>query len=486
MSHDINAVMQRAQEAARTYRNSTPADIAKFLDTIATEIENLGTDLIQTAMAESNLPEGRLTGERGRTCGQLRKFAQHVLEGSYVDAVIDQAMPDRQPFPRADIRRMNRPLGPIVVFGASNFPLAFSTAGGDTASALAAGCPVVIKGHPAHEKTSEMVFGAMQKAAADCGLPEGVVQHVSGNEFAIGKALLQHPATQGVGFTGSFTGGQALMRYAQERDQPIPVFAEMGSVNPVIFLADTLAKNGASLAASYAGSITLGVGQFCTNPGLLLAVENSALDEFQHALASALAEKGLERMLHLGIQENYQKKLKAVLKEKGVTTVHAPSEDVDVLEAPPALATVPASVFLDNPNLHEEIFGPFSLLVRCKDMNELRQVWQGLEGQLTTTIMATDSDLAQNADLLDIAEQVAGRVIFNGVPTGVEVCDAMIHGGPWPSTTDSRFTSVGTSAIQRWLRPVCYQDCPDTLLPAALKDANPLGIWRRVNGEWTK
>ncbi|MEZ4995862.1 MAG: aldehyde dehydrogenase (NADP(+)), partial [Saprospiraceae bacterium] len=453
---------------------------------IAAEIEHLGIDLIHTAMEESNLPEGRLTGERGRTCGQLRLFAKHVLEGSWMDAVIDKAMPDRKPFPRSDIRRMNRPVGPVVVFGASNFPLAFSTAGGDTASALAAGCPVVIKGHPAHPKTSEMVFGAMQKAAADCGLPEGVVQHVSGSEFALGQALVQHPATQGVGFTGSFVGGQALMRYAQERDQPIPVFAEMGSVNPVIFLPDTLAENGDQLAASYAGSITLGVGQFCTNPGLLLAVESPELDHFQQALAAALAEKGLERMLHLGIQENYQKRLKAVLKAKGVTTVHEPVEEVDVLEAPSALATVPADVFLDNPHLHEEIFGPFSLLVRCENIEQLSKVWQAVGGQLTTTIMGTDTDLEQHADLLDIAEQVAGRVIFNGVPTGVEVCDAMIHGGPWPSTTDSRFTSVGTSAIQRWLRPVCYQDCPDALLPNALKEANPLGIWRKVNGEFTK
>jgi NADP-dependent aldehyde dehydrogenase len=486
MSHDINAVMQRAQQAARTYRNTSPAEIAKFLETIASEIENLGPELIHTAMEESNLPEGRLTGERGRTCGQLRLFAKHVLEGSWMDAVIDKAMPDRQPFPRSDIRRMNRPLGPIVVFGASNFPLAFSTAGGDTASALAAGCPVVIKGHPAHPKTSAWVYSAMKKAAATCGLPEGTVQHVDGTDFAIGKALVQHPATQGVGFTGSFGGGKALMQYAQERDQPIPVFAEMGSVNPVIFLPDTLAKNGGQLATSYAGSITLGVGQFCTNPGLLLAVESPALDQFQEALAGALAEKGLERMLHTGIQENYQKKLKAVLKEKGVTTVHQPAEEVDVLEAPPALASVPASVFLDNPRLHEEIFGPFSLLVRCQSIEELGEVWQAIGGQLTTTLMGTDADLKEHAALLDIAEQVAGRVIFNGVPTGVEVCDAMIHGGPWPSTTDSRFTSVGTSAIQRWLRPVCYQDCPDALLPDALKDANPLGIWRKVNGEFTK
>ncbi len=486
MAQNINEVMQRAQQAALTYRNTSPADIATFLETIASEIENLGEPLVEAAMAEAHLPEGRIKGERGRTCGQLRLFATHVREGSWADAVIDTAMPDRTPFPRADIRRMNRPLGPIVVFGASNFPLAFSTAGGDTASALAAGCPVVIKGHPAHPKTSRMVFGAMQAAAKACGLPAGVVQHVEGSEFAIGQALVQHPATQGVGFTGSFGGGQALMRYAQEREQPIPVFAEMGSVNPVIFLPDTLQANAAQLASQYAGSITLGVGQFCTNPGLLLATESPALGQFEQALGEALSEKAADQMLHEGIKANYQKKLDAVLQEAGVKTVHEPAQDVATLEAPPALASVSGADFLENPKLHEEIFGPFSLLVRCKDMAQLKAVWLAVGGQLTTTIMGSDQDVKDHADLLPIAEQIAGRVIFNSVPTGVEVGHAMVHGGPWPATTDGRFTSVGTSAIQRWLRPVCYQDCPDALLPAALQNSNPLGIWRKVDGEWKK
>lgn len=486
MTQDINAIMQRAKAAAQVYRNAEPEAIAKFLETIADEIEAIGAELIKTAMAESNLPEGRLTGERGRTCGQLRLFAQYVRGGSWADAVIDTAIPDRTPFPRADIRRMTRPLGPIVVFGASNFPLAFSTAGGDTASALAAGCPVVIKGHPAHPKTSELVFGAMQKAADACGLPEGVVQHVGGSAFSIGQALVQHPVTQGVGFTGSFTGGQALMKYAQEREQPIPVFAEMGSVNPVLFLPDTLAQSGAQLAAQYAGSITLGVGQFCTNPGLLLAIEGAELDTFVEALGSELSQKAADKMLHEGIHNNYQKKLRDILQEKGVTTVHEPVEDVAVLEAPPALATVQAADFLDNPKLHEEIFGPFALLVKCGDFDQLLEVWKAVGGQLTTTIMGTSKDLNDYDQLLPVAEEIAGRVIFNGVPTGVEVGHAMIHGGPWPATTDSRYTSVGTSAIRRWLRPVCYQDCPDHLLPAALQNGNPLGLWRKVNGEWTK
>lgn len=486
MTQDINAIMQRAKAAAQVYRNSEPEAIAKFLESIADEIEAIGTDLISTAMAESNLPEGRLTGERGRTCGQLRLFAQYVRGGSWADAVIDKAMPERTPFPRADIRRMTRPLGPIVVFGASNFPLAFSTAGGDTASALAAGCPVVIKGHPAHPKTSELVFGAMQKAAKACGLPEGVVQHVGGSAFSIGQALVQHPLTQGVGFTGSFTGGQALMQYARERDQPIPVFAEMGSVNPVLFLPDTLTQSGTQLAAQYAGSITLGVGQFCTNPGLLLAIEGAELDAFVETLGAELSQKAADRMLHEGIHNNYQKKLKAILQEKGVTTVHEPATDVAVLEAPPALATVKAGDFLENPKLHEEIFGPFALLVQCADIDQLQEVWKAVGGQLTTTIMATDKDLETYDQLLPIAEEIAGRVIFNGVPTGVEVGHAMVHGGPWPAASDSRYTSVGTSAIRRWLRPVCYQDCPDHLLPAALRNANPLGLWRKVDGEWTK
>lgn len=486
MSQDIDKVMQRAKSAAQTYRNCEPETIAHFLETIADEIEALGPDLIQTAMAESNLPEGRLTGERGRTCGQLRLFASFVRSGDWADAVIDTAMPERQPFPRADIRRMARPLGPIVVFGASNFPLAFSTAGGDTASALAAGCPVVIKGHPAHPKTSELVFSAMEKAAAACDVPDGVVQHVGGSAFSLGQALVQHPATQGVGFTGSLAGGQALVRYAQERDQPIPVFAEMGSVNPVLFLPDTLQQNGDQLAAQYAGSITLGVGQFCTNPGLLLALESEALDSFVHTLGNEFSRKAADRMLHEGIHNNYQSKLKSILQERGVTTVHEPASDVAELEAPPALATVQGADFLDNPNLHEEIFGPFALLVRCSDKAELITVWQAIGGQITTTIMGTAKDLDDHNDLLPIAEEIAGRVIFNGVPTGVEVTHAMIHGGPWPATTDSRFTSVGTSAIQRWLRPVCYQDCPDHLLPPALRNSNPLGLLRKVNGEWTQ
>lgn len=486
MTQDINAVMQRAKAAAQVYRNAEPEAIAKFLETIADEIEAIGSDLIHTAMAESNLPEGRLTGERGRTCGQLRLFAAYLRDGSWTDAVIDTAIPDRKPFPRADIRRMNRPLGPIVVFGASNFPLAFSTAGGDTASALAAGCPVVIKGHPAHPKTSELVFGAMEKAAKTCGMPEGVAQHVGGSAFSIGQALVQHPVTQGVGFTGSFGGGQALVKYAQEREQPIPVFAEMGSVNPVLFLPDTLAKNGAQLAAQYAGSVTLGVGQFCTNPGLMLAVEGEELDSFVSALGSELAQKAADKMLHEGIHSNYQQKVSAILKEKGVTTVHEPANDVAVLEAPPALATVVAADFLENPKLHEEIFGPFALLVKCSDIDQLIKVWKAAGGQLTTTIMGTDKDLEDYDQLLPIAEEIAGRVIFNGVPTGVEVGHAMVHGGPWPATTDSRYTSVGTSAIRRWLRPVCYQDCPDQLLPAALRNANPLELWRKVNGEWTR
>ncbi len=475
--------MQDAATAFSAYQKTSPGNRAVFLETIAANIESLGDALIAKASEETNLPAARLTGERGRTTMQLRMFAQMLREGSWVEASIDTAIPDKAP-PKPDLRKMLLPLGPVVVFGASNFPFAYSTAGGDTASALAAGCPVVVKGHPAHLQTSIMVAEAIQKAIESCGMPANTFQHVIDSSFEAGKALVQDPNTTAVGFTGSFTGGKALYDYAAARKNPIPVFSEMGSINPVVFLPDTLEKNAESLAKQYAGSITLGMGQFCTNPGLLIAVASDALDQFLQKLAKEFEPVLPAKMLHKGIHKAYVEKMQAALNEKGVKLVAKANAVAGEMEAQPSLATVDGTVFLNDPLLHEEVFGPYSLMVICKDMNELEAVWRSLAGQLTTTIMGTDKDLADYRSLLDIAPSIAGRIVFNGVPTGVEVCPSMMHGGPFPASTDSRFTAVGINGVKRWVRPVCYQNCPPALLPDALKEGNPLKIWRLVNNEW--
>ena len=479
----IDLVMQRAAEAYKGYQKVSPENKALFLETIADNIESLGDGLIKQASEETNLPAPRLTGERGRTTMQLRMFAQMLREGSWVEASIDTAIPDKTP-PRPDLRKMLIPLGPVVVFGASNFPFAYSTAGGDTASALAAGCTVVVKAHPAHLQTSVMVDGAIQKAIQTCGIPAFTFQHITDTSFESGKALVQHPATGAVGFTGSFTGGKALYDYAAARRNPIPVFSEMGSINPVIFLPDTLKINAETLAKQYAASITLGMGQFCTNPGLLIAIEDEGLDQFLQNLSKEIESVAPAKMLHAGIHKAYGEKMQAALQEKGVKLESQSITTPGSLEALPSVATVDGNTFLQNPLLHEEVFGPYSLLVKCKDLEELKAVWRSLAGQLTTTLMGTDKDFIEHSSLLDIAPSIAGRIAFNGVPTGVEVCPSMVHGGPFPACTDSRFTAVGINAVKRWVRPVCYQNCPAYLLPDALKDENPLDIWRLVNNKW--
>jgi NADP-dependent aldehyde dehydrogenase len=384
---------------------------------------------------------------------------------------------------------MFQPMGPVVVFGASNFPFAYSTAGGDTASALAVGCPVIVKAHPAHIKTSTLVSSAIQKAIADCKMPQYVFQHVSAteismNEIDLGKALVQDEAIAAVGFTGSRIGGRALLDYATARKNPIPVFAEMGSVNPVILLEDIITTQAESIATQYAGSITLGVGQFCTNPGILIGIQSKALNDFAHHLANAMKAYTPASMLHAGIQAAYLKNSTAAMEQKGVCLYTDKNPDAE--NAYPVLATVDGASFLANPLLSEEVFGPYSILVQCKDMNELKTVWTSLHGQITTTIMGTDKDLHDNKSLLDKAFLHAGRVVINGVPTGVEVCDSMVHGGPYPASTDSRFTAVGVKAVKRWLRPVSYQNWPDQLLPEALQNANPLKIWRSIDGQLSK
>lgn len=483
---EINQVMQQAQTAFEAYQKTSVEEKSIFLETIATEIEALGDELLLKASEETNLPLPRLTGERARTTGQLRMFAGMLREGSWVEASIDTALPDRQPLPRPDLRKMLVPLGPVVVFGASNFPFAYSTAGGDTASALAGGCSVVVKAHPAHAETSELVYSAIKKAIATCNMPEHIFQHVHGTSFESGKALVQADDTAAVGFTGSTGGGLALLKYASERKKPIPVFSEMGSTNPVVFLPDTLNKNAAELAAQYTGSITLGVGQFCTNPGLMLAIESEGLHHFINALGEGIEAVKPAKMLHAGIHAAYEKKSAAALEQAGVTEIRKSATAAADIEARPVVASVSAETFLQNPLLHEEVFGPYSLMVICRDEQELIKILKSVSGQLTTTVMGTDDDFASHPLLLQLLPTIAGRVLFNGVPTGVEVCASMVHGGPFPATTDSRFTAVGTNAVKRWVRPVSFQNCPDTLLPLALQQANPLGIWRLFDGEWKK
>ena len=480
---NITKATQNAAFAFETYSKLTATKRAEFLETIANNIEALGDELLNVANKETNLPLPRLTGERARTCFQLRMFANMLRKGDYVDATIDTAIPDKTP-PKPDVRQMLYPLGPVVVFGASNFPFAYSTAGGDTASALAAGCPVIVKAHPAHLQTSTLVAEAIQQAIKSNAIPEHTFQHITETDFSAGKALVQDENIAAVGFTGSRTGGRALYDYASARKNPIPVFAEMGSVNPVVLLEGALTANAETIAKNYAGSITLGMGQFCTNPGILIGVKSDALTLFANHLANELNQVAVAPMLHEGIQSAYFKNSTHALSQTSITclTKNTPIANA----ASPVLTTVEASVFLANPDLAEEVFGPYSILVQCENHAQLVEVWKSIKGQISTTIMGTDNDLASNKNLLEIATSIAGRVLLNGVPTGVEVCDSMVHGGPYPASTDSRFTAVGVKAVKRWLRPISFQNWPDQLLPSYLQNKNELGIWRTINGEFTK
>lgn len=471
----IEEIMQRSKAAFEVYSKTTPAQRAQFLLGIAEQIEAKREQLAAKAHEETHLPLPRLNNEITRTTSQLKMFAAYIAEGSWVAAAIDN-LPSKP-----DTRKMLVPIGPVIVFGASNFPFAFSTAGGDTASALASGSSVVVKGHSAHAGTSLLVNDAIQEAIRLSGLPEHTLQHVLGPGSTTGKELVMHPHTTGVGFTGSFSGGTALLRYAAEREKPIPVFAEMSSINPVVLLPDTLTQNAEALAKKLAGSITLGMGQFCTNPGLLVGLKSPALEEFLSKLGEEVSLVTPQPMLHEGIHANYTQGLAEMLSLKGIDIIY---KGTSASAPTPAIASVNAADFLNIPHFREEVFGPFSLLVVCADKAELTNVLQSLKGQLTATIMATDKDLAAHGDIITLQTSLAGRVIINEVPTGVEVNSSMVHGGPFPATSDARFTSVGTSAIQRWVRPVCFQGFPDALLPEELQNANPRGIWRTVNNEW--
>ncbi len=481
-SDEINTTANLAAKAFKEYSKKSGKEKALFLNTIADEIEALGDELLQVYSSESGLPNGRAMGERGRTIGQLRAFANHITEGNWVDASIDTAQPDRQPIPKTDLRKMNVALGPVVVFGASNFPLAFSTAGGDTASALAAGCPVIVKSHPMHAGTGEMVASAVIKAAEKTGMPNGVFSNLNSSGIEVGQELVKHPKVKAVGFTGSIKGGRALFDLATKREEPIPVFAEMGSVNPVIMLPNALNNKAADWAKTYAGSITLGSGQFCTNPGLLLGIKGEGLTTFANVLSEEIVKIEPSCMLHPNIYGAYENNKATALEQSEVNILADYNSDVESNYARQTVSKVKGSTFLENPTLHNEVFGPFSMLVECENEAQLEEVINNLEGQLTGTIIADEDELSNSSNIIDALQNRVGRIIFNGVPTGVEVCPSMLHGGPYPASSDSRFTAVGVDSIKRWVRPFSFQSWPNELLPDELKNENPLGISRLVNG----
>ncbi|HUH45635.1 MAG TPA: aldehyde dehydrogenase (NADP(+)) [Arenibacter sp.] len=482
---EVDRAVEKATRAFETYGAFSGKQKAAFLNAIADNIEALGDKLIAVYVRESGLPEGRAMGERGRTMGQLRAFASLLEEGSWLEATIDTAQPTRQPLPKVDLRKMLLPIGPIAVFGSSNFPLAFSTAGGDTASALAAGCPVIVKSHPMHAGTGELVASAIIAAAKKTGMPDGVFSNLNSSDLEVGQLLTMHPNIKGVGFTGSTTGGMALYRLAGQRKEPIPVFAEMGSINPVVLLPAALAENGKTWATAYAASITQSAGQFCTNPGLILGIKGAELSDFITFLGSEIEKIDPTCMLHPRIHEGYEKGKKELSAQPNINKVADINENLSPNYAGQRILTVNAADFLGNPILHREVFGPFSIVVQCTDKAELLAVIQKLEGQLTGTLLGTESEIVDYPDVISGLMQKVGRIIFNGVPTGVEVCPSMLHGGPFPATTDSRFSSVGTSAIKRWVRPVTFQNWPAELLPPSLQNSNPLGIMRLVDGEHT-
>lgn len=483
---EINEAVSLAQEAFVVYRALSGERKANFLEAIADEMEALSDELITVYMNESGLPEERAIAERARTTHQLRMFAELVREGSWVEARIDTAIPDRKPNPKVDLRKMNIGIGPIVVFGASNFPLAYSTAGGDTASALAAGCPVIVKGHPMHAGTSELVAGAVIRAAEKTGMPNGVFSNLNSRGVEVGVELVKHSDVKGVGFTGSIRGGRALLDLAAKRKEPIPVFAEMGSINPVVLMPNYLRANVASIAKQYADSIMLGTGQFCTSPGLILGIKSDDLTAFMDELGIEITRIKPSCMLHPTIATNFESGKVKLLQQDGTKIVNHSIKSSEPNYAQQAIATVDGITFLNNPTLHEEIFGPFSLVVQCDDLDQLTRILEGLEGQLTGTLLSEEAEIAEHPEIIRALQDRVGRMIFNSVPTGVEVCPSMFHGGPYPASTDSRFTAVGTDSIQRWVRPVTYQNWPNALLPDALKNENPLDISRKVDNHDTR
>jgi NADP-dependent aldehyde dehydrogenase len=485
---EIDAAARAAERAFEPYAALAPGRRAEFLRAIAQQILALGDRLLERAGAETGLPSARLESERARTVSQILLFAGLIEEGSWVGARIDRALPDRKPQPRPDIRRMLVPLGPVAVFGASNFPLAFSVAGGDTISAFAAGCPVVVKAHPGHPGTSDLVASAIRTAAREARMPEGVFGMVHGLSPEVGITLVTHPAIRAAGFTGSLAAGRTLFDAAALRPDPIPVYAEMGSSNPVFVLPGAIAERSAAIARGLAASVTQGAGQFCTNPGLVFVVDSPAASAFLKETGDCLEATPPGTMVHAGIKSSYDRDLAAAARIEGVSIAARASGSGPhpATEAAAALLLTDARSWSENARLSGEIFGPATLAVRCASRPEMLQLARALHGHLTATIHATDKDLAEFSELVPILRRRVGRLVFNGFPTGVEVCHAMHHGGPYPATTDARATSVGTAAIERFARPVCYQDFPQGALPEELADANPRGIWRLVDGGLTR
>ncbi len=484
---EINRSLELAAQAFPILRESAPHVVAGFLEAIAAEIEALGEQLIEQAAAEAGLGRNRLLSERARTVDQLRLFASLVNDGSFVDARIDPALPDRKPAPRPHLARMLVPVGPVVVFGASNFPLAFSVAGGDTASALAAKNPVVVKGHPAHPGTSELVAGAIVRAVQKSGLPEGTFSLVNAVDPAVSMSLVRHPLTKTVAFTGSQRAGRAIFDAAAQRPEPIPAYVEMGSINPVFLLPGALEEQGDKLAQGLATSVNLGVGQFCTCPGLILALDDKAFSSFRDKLGQAFELAVPATMLHPGILSGYEKSVSQVGSIAGVKKKQSTQPaDPGKTEATPVLFETDPATWLANDALSHEVFGPSTILVRGQSEEELLRVAESLPGTLTATVHGTPQDLKNHRKLVAVLETKCGRLIFNGQPTGVEVSHAIHHGGPYPATADPKFTSVGTAAILRFLRPICFQNFPDEALPPELQDENPRKIWRTIDGQFTR
>ncbi len=465
----VDAAARAAEEAFWSFGYSTDAERAALLNAIADEIEARADAITEIGTSETGLPEARLQGERGRTTGQLRLFADHIGKGDYLDRRHDEALPDRQPLPRPDLRMLQRPVGPVAVFGASNFPLAFSTAGGDTAAALAAGCPVIVKGHSAHPGTGEIVAQAIEAAIGGCGVHPGVFSLIQGGKRDVGTTLVQHPLVRAVGFTGSLAGGRALFDLCAARPEPIPFFGELGSVNPMFLLPEALKARGGDIAAGWAGSLTMGAGQFCTNPGIAVVIDGPEADAFTDAASSALEPVGAQTMLTDGIASAYRAGRDRVAGTTGVREVL--TSVCDLRNATPYLFATTGAEWLANEVLGEEVFGPLGLIVRVADADEMLAIAHSLQGQLTCTLHLDDGDTELGRRLMPVLERKAGRVLANGYPTGVEVCDSMVHGGPYPASTNFGATSVGTLSIRRFLRPVCYQNMPAALLPQALAAA---------------
>ncbi|UII76778.1 aldehyde dehydrogenase (NADP(+)) [Flagellimonas sp. HMM57] len=481
---EISDAINYAEKAFVIYREKSGQEKASFLDAIVSNLQELEEDLIKLCSQETGLPAGRLKGELGRTTGQLKLFASVLRDGFWVDARIDLANPERKPVPKPDIRYMQMPLGPVGVFGASNFPLAFSVAGGDTVSALAAGCTVVVKAHPLHPGTSELVAKAIITAAKKFNMPNGVFSMVHGVSHKVGQAIVRHPLIKAIGFTGSFKGGKALFDEAAKRTEPIPVYAEMGSVNPVFVLPQALKEKYKTIAKGLSDSVQLGVGQFCTNPGITVLPKVNETPLFKEELRNAISTSESATMLSASIQKGYESGLEKIKSKTKVKSISKGVKSGGYNQGAPEIVSVSTNIFLEDKDLEEEVFGPSTLLIQTQEKDEMLAIANSLHGHLTATVHGTEDDLKAHVELLKILERKVGRVLINGFPTGVEVSYAMVHGGPFPATTDARMTSVGTAAITRYTRPVCFQNFPDALLPDELKQGNPLNILRMVDGKY--